>query len=200
LEFIPIEALRHQMEINVIGHIAVTQAFLPLIRQKQGRIVNIGSIAGLNALPFVGPYSASKFALEAITDAMRIELQPWGIHVSIIEPGSISTPIWTKSIAAAEQQAKQLPPACTDLYGDALNVLRQATLRSAQRGVSPQLVAEAITHALTAKKPRTRYLIGQDARLRQRLAWLPDRIRDWLITHKIGFPHRNSKLPSLPTT
>lgn len=194
LEFIPIEALRRQLEINVIGHIAVTQTCLPLIRKRRGRIVNIGSIAGLNALPFVGPYSASKFALEALTDAMRIELQPWGIQVSIIEPGSIKTPIWEKSMAEAEYQATQLPPEFTELYGDAIETLKQATLRSARRGIHPEAVAKAVLHALTEKKPHTRYLIGRDAHLRQCLTWLPDRVRDWLITHKVGFPHRNAKL------
>ncbi|MEK7693262.1 MAG: SDR family oxidoreductase, partial [Chloroflexota bacterium] len=94
LEFVPIDDLRRQLEINVIGQIAVTQAFLALIRTARGRIVNIGSVSGKLATPFTGPYSASKFAMEALTDALRIELRPWKIEVSIVEPGSIATPIW----------------------------------------------------------------------------------------------------------
>ena len=82
------------MEINVIGQIAVTQAFLALIRKARGRVVNIGSVSGKMATPFVGPYAASKFAMEALTDALRCELRPWGIQVAIVEPGSIATPIW----------------------------------------------------------------------------------------------------------
>jgi NAD(P)-dependent dehydrogenase (short-subunit alcohol dehydrogenase family) len=194
LEFIPVHTLRHQMETNVLGHIAVTQAFIPLLRQSRGRIINMGSIAGLNALPFVGPYSASKFALESLTDALRVELQPWGIHVAIIEPGSINTPIWEKSLAIAQEQMKHLPPQVTELYGDALEALQKATFKSAQRGIPPQHVANAVIHALTAKRPRTRYLIGRDAQLRQWISWLPDRMQDWLITRKIGFPKANSKI------
>src|SRR3990172_8450526 len=94
LEFLPIEDLRRQLEVNTIGQIAVTQAFLPLIRKGRGRIVNIGSIGGKMATPFLGPYAASKFAMEALTDSLRQELRPWDIHVAIVEPGSIATPIW----------------------------------------------------------------------------------------------------------
>ncbi|MFZ1804110.1 MAG: SDR family NAD(P)-dependent oxidoreductase, partial [Nitrospira sp.] len=106
LEAVPIADLRQQLEVNVVGQVAVTQAFLPIVRQARGRIVNKGSIAGLSTMPLMGPYSASKFALEAITDALRLEVQQWGIHVSIIEPGAITTPIWNKSaIEAAEREA-----------------------------------------------------------------------------------------------
>jgi NAD(P)-dependent dehydrogenase (short-subunit alcohol dehydrogenase family) len=97
LEAVPIEDLRRQLEVNVVGQVAVTQVFLPLLRAGQGRIINMGSIAGRATMPLMGPYSASKYALEAITDALRLELQPWGIHVAIIEPGAIATPIWEKS-------------------------------------------------------------------------------------------------------
>ena len=109
LELIPIEELRRQFEVNVIGHIAVTQAFLPLLRIAKGRIVNIGSVNGALASPYLGPYSASKFAMEAITDALRIELRTWGIRVSIVEPGPIATPIWEKSFAAADRLADDHP-------------------------------------------------------------------------------------------
>ncbi len=101
LELIPLPELRRQFEVNVIGQIAVTQALLPLIRRARGRIVNMGSIAGRGTIPMMGPYSASKFALEALTDALRLELYPWGIEVSIIEPGAIATPIWSKSLSTA---------------------------------------------------------------------------------------------------
>ena len=102
LEFLPLEALRRQLEVNVVGQIAVTQALLPSLRKARGRIVNIGSVAGLISSPFTGAYSASKFALEALTDSLRMELRPWKIHVSLIEPGFIQTPILKKSVAAAE--------------------------------------------------------------------------------------------------
>lgn len=193
LEFVPIDNLRRQLEVNVIGQIAVSQAFIPLLRQGAGRIVNMGSIAGLNALPFIGPYSASKFALESLTDALRVELQPWGIEVSIIEPGAIATPIWEKSLQAAEEAARQLPTEIIQLYGPALECIRKATLRSAQRGIPPEQVAEAVVHALTAHQPRTRYLVGKDAQLRHILCWIPDRLKDWLITRKVGLPAKYSR-------
>ncbi|HEY7923524.1 MAG TPA: SDR family oxidoreductase, partial [Vicinamibacteria bacterium] len=99
LEFVPLDELRHQLEVNVVGQVAVTQAFLPVLRRARGRIVFVGSIAGRSALPFLGPYAASKHALEAIADSLRVELRPWGIHVAIVEPGSIRTPIWTRGAA-----------------------------------------------------------------------------------------------------
>ena len=109
LEFIEVDELRRQLEVNVIGQIAVTQAFMPLIRKSTGRIVNMGSIGGRMATPFLGPYNASKFAMEALTDSLRQELHPWGIHVSIIATGSISTPLWDKSKAALDALTATLP-------------------------------------------------------------------------------------------
>jgi len=106
LEFLPPDELRRQLEVNVIGQLAVTQAFLPALRRARGRIVNIGSIAGRSALPFLGAYAASKFALEAITDSLRVELAPFGIEVSVVEPGTIATPIWSKP----QRNAEAMPP------------------------------------------------------------------------------------------
>src|SRR6185295_4750516 len=102
LEFLPIDQLRHQLEINVIGQVAVTQAFLPALRRARGRIVNVSSIGGRVALPLVGAYNASKFALEGVSDALRRELRPLGVDVIVIEPGGVKTPIWTKSTKTAD--------------------------------------------------------------------------------------------------
>jgi NAD(P)-dependent dehydrogenase (short-subunit alcohol dehydrogenase family) len=110
LEFIPIDELRHQLEVNVIGQVAVTQALLGLLRRGKGRVVNIGSIGGRVALPFVGPYAASKIALEALTDSLRRELRRTGVEVSIVRPGGIATPIWDRGIGAADQIREQMPP------------------------------------------------------------------------------------------
>ena len=106
IELVPLDALRRQLEVNVIGQVSVTQAFLPLVRKAQGRIVNMGSIAGRLAIPFLGPYCMSKFAMEALTDSLRVELRPWGIKVSLVEPGRISTPIWGKGIATGHELMK----------------------------------------------------------------------------------------------
>ena len=111
LELLPIDAWRRQLEVNVIGQVAVTQAFLPLLRKGRGRLVNIGSVNGGLAIPYMAPYSASKFALEAITDALRTELRPFGIQVAAVEPGPIHTPIWEKSLALADRMSQDIDPA-----------------------------------------------------------------------------------------
>ena len=129
LEFLLLEDLRRQLEVNTIGQIAVTQAFLPLIRKGRGRIVNIGSIGGKMATPFLGPYSASKFAMEALTDSLRQELRPWDIHVAIVEPGSIATPIWDKGQAGADEMEQKLPEEAMKLYGTAVDAMLTAARR-----------------------------------------------------------------------
>lgn len=181
LEFLPLDALRHLLDVNLVGQVAVTQAFLPLLRRGSGRIVNIGSLSGVMALPFIGAYSASKFALEAVTDALRVELRPWGIHVSIVEAGGIETPIWNKSLATADEMMVTLPPQGRAWYGTVLAGLRERLGR--RRGLPADHVARVVVHALTAPRPKTRYVVGRGARSKI-LVWrlLPDRLRDWLIT------------------
>lgn len=188
LEFLPIEALRRQWEVNVIGQVTLTQAFIPLLRQARGRIINMGSVAGLNALPFIGPYSASKYALEALTDSLRVELRPWGIQVAIIEPGVVATPIWEKSLQAAVSLESALPSGLMELYGKVLEILKAEIQKTAQRGFPPEHVAEAVLHALSSPNPRTRYQVGRDAKLRLLFRCLPDRLKDWLIIRKVGLP------------
>jgi NAD(P)-dependent dehydrogenase (short-subunit alcohol dehydrogenase family) len=206
LEFMPIAELRRQIEVNVIGHVAVTQSFLSLLRMGRGRIVNIGSIAGRLATPFLGPYAASKFALEAISDALRIELRPWGIGVSLVEPGSIATPIWEKSQAKADEMKKQMTSEAHALYDAAIAAVLKVADETGRRGVPADEVAKAVAHALTAKRPKTRYLVGFDARVQAALAAVvPDRLRDGLIERQLRLPRsapadaramQNSPLPS----
>ena len=182
LELIPIAQLRRQLEINVIGQIAVTQAVLPLLRRARGRIVNMGSIAGRGTIPMMGPYSASKHALEALTDALRLELYPWGIEVSIIEPGAIATPIWDKSLRISLDVEAEMSAEGKKLYGAAAQRIREAVGHAAARAIPADAVGKAVLHALTAKQPKTRYLVGRDAKLRAvMLRWLPDRLQDWIL-------------------
>jgi NAD(P)-dependent dehydrogenase (short-subunit alcohol dehydrogenase family) len=181
LEFLPVARLREQLEVNVIGQIAVTQAFLPLLRQSHGRVINIGSISGRSASPLLGPYSASKSALESLSDALRLELLPWQICVSIIEAGAVATPLWESSIAAADELTRCLTPQARELYGSLINATRADARNGTRRGGAPDAVARAVQHALTAKRPRTRYRVGRDARLVPILRLLPDRVRDRLI-------------------
>ena len=189
LEVISLALLRKQLEVNVVGQIAVTKAFLPLLRRGHGRIVNMGSIAGRSTIPLLGPYSASKFALEALTDALRMELQPWGIEVSIIEPGAIATPIWEKSDKAARELEASAGEEAKALYGEAVFRIRETIARAARLAIPPGAVVEAVHHALTASRPHTRYLVGTDAKLRAWMVkWLPDRVQDRLVTWALKYP------------
>lgn len=180
LEFVPLEDFRRQMEVNVTGAVAVTQAFLPLLRQAKGRIVLMGSVGGRSSLPFIAPYTASKFALEAIADALRVELKPWGMHVAIIEPSAVSTPIWEKSAPA--DVADRFPAEARRLYGPVLSILHRVSMGSNRRGIPAVKVAQVVEHALTARQPRLRYPVGLDTAIRLMVeAMLPGRLRDALI-------------------
>jgi len=185
VETVAIEDLRHQFEVNVIGQIAVTQTLLPLLRQAPGRVVIMGSIFGLLSCPYVGAYAASKFALEAITDSMRMELAPWGIDVSIVEPGRMATAIWDKSLSAMENWRERDDPVHA-LYATSMAAALTKASNLARTSASPERVARAVAHALTARTPKTRYRVGRDVR-----CWvparriLPDRICDWVINRML---------------
>jgi NAD(P)-dependent dehydrogenase (short-subunit alcohol dehydrogenase family) len=191
LEVLPLERFKQQMDVNVNGQVAVTQAFLPLVRQARGRIVFMGSIGGRMASPFLAPYNASKFALEAITDALRLELAPWRIHVSIVEPGSIATPIWDKSLALSDQIEREIPPEGAALYQKQITAMRKAAAEIGAGGIPADEVAKAVERALTAKKPKTRYVVGRDARIQAfAVKFVPDRMRDGIIARRLGLPKK----------
>jgi NAD(P)-dependent dehydrogenase (short-subunit alcohol dehydrogenase family) len=181
LEHLPIDEFRRQMEVNLVGQVAVTQAFLPLLRTATGRIVNIGSIGGRVALPLLGPYAASKHAIEGLSDSLRRELRPWGIQVSIVRPGPIATEIWDRGSTTADELLERTPEAAVH-YGPAIERARAFAAQRTREAVPPSAVAEVVAHALTADKPRTRYLVGPQARLLASLrAILPDRWFDALL-------------------
>ena len=150
LELLPVEELRRQFEVNVVGQMAVTQAFLPLLRKGKGRIINMGSKEGRMAMPLVGPYCASKFAMEALTDALRMELKPWGIGVSIIEPGVIATPILKNSISAAENAMKEVPEQRRKLYDQAIAAGLKASEGIVKAAIPVEVVVKNVVHALTS--------------------------------------------------
>jgi NAD(P)-dependent dehydrogenase (short-subunit alcohol dehydrogenase family) len=178
LEFIPLEELRRQFEVNVVGQVAVTQAFLPHLRRSRGRIVFIGSIAGQSALPFLGSYAASKHALEAVADTLRLELRPFGVDVALVQTGTIKTPIWTKSAAVADGLANGAGAEFAGLYGERIAAFREVALKRGARGASADEVARVVEAALTVERPRTRKLVGLDAKVRAGIERLPDRLRD----------------------
>jgi NAD(P)-dependent dehydrogenase (short-subunit alcohol dehydrogenase family) len=185
LEFLPLDDLRRQFEVNVIGQVAMAQAVLPLLRASRGRIVNIGSISGRSALPVVGPYAASKHALEAITDSLRMEVHSAGVDVVIIEPGVIATPIWQTSIAATEKMLANAPHAAL-YYGRLLERIRTRASHGGSRGLPADAVARVVEKALTTRRPRTRYIVGRDARVRALFQHLPDRWRDRIIAWQLS--------------
>jgi NAD(P)-dependent dehydrogenase (short-subunit alcohol dehydrogenase family) len=188
VELIPIEDWRRQLEVNVIGQVAAIQAFLPLLRTGRGRIVNVSSLGGRIALPLVGPYAASKFALEAVSDSLRRELRGQGVDVSLIEPGGVKTPIWDKGLSEADRIEAAMPPEGHRLYGKLVAALRrQVEAIQTKTGIEPEAVAEPILHALTASKPRTRYLVGRDAKLQWAIARrVPDRLFDRLVARELS--------------
>jgi NAD(P)-dependent dehydrogenase (short-subunit alcohol dehydrogenase family) len=177
LEDLPLAELRRQLEVNVVGQLAVTQAVLPALRAARGRIVIVGSIAGRSALPFLGAYAISKFALEAMADSLRLEVAPDGIEVSLIEPGTIRTAIWTKPQPLAEGVSER--------YRPRIERFRRVAAARAANAAPVELVAEAVEHALIAEHPRTRYLVGRDAKLRAAIQKLPDRARDRVLTRAL---------------
>lgn len=187
LEFVPIAAFREQLEVNVIGQVAVTQALLGPLRAARGRIVNVSSIGGRVALPLAGPYAASKFALEAISDSLRRELRHLGVKVIVVEPGGVKTPIWEKGTAAAEAMLADAPSEVEELYGGLTRTLRAESQKIAtDTGVEAAVVAEVIGNALTTDRPKTRYLVGSDAKLRDAAnRVLPDRAFDALIARTL---------------
>jgi NAD(P)-dependent dehydrogenase (short-subunit alcohol dehydrogenase family) len=188
LEFLPVDRLRQQLEINLIGQMAVTQAFLPALRRGGGRIVMVSSIGGRVALPLVSAYNASKFGLEGMSDSLRRELRSHGVDVILVEPGGVKTPIWTKAEKLADDMLEDLPPEAERLYGKLIEAVRTGTQRIAREtGSEPIAVAEVIGEALTASRPRTRYLVGRDAKMRAVMSRvLPDRVMDRMIGRALG--------------
>jgi len=181
LETMPIDDFRRQIEVNMTAHVAVTQALLPQIRAARGRIVFISSIGGRIAFPMTGAYHAAKFGIEAVGDVFRQELRPWGISVSIVEPGSIDTSIWERGERTADEIGERSPQR-EALYGRAIERYRAVVRQTAERGIPPDKAAKAIEHALSAKRPRTRYLVGLDAKLQARLKpVIPTRVFDGVV-------------------
>jgi len=182
LEFLPIDELRRQFEVNVFGVIALTQALLPRLRESRGRIVNTGSIGGRVPLPFAGAYTASKHAIEALTASLRMELAPSGIAVSLIEPGAVKTPIWQTSDRLGETILANAPPDSAKYYGAAVDAMRKFAAKTGESGISPEVVAAAIVHAVESPRPRLRYLLGTDARAELAIQTLvPARLRERLF-------------------
>jgi NAD(P)-dependent dehydrogenase (short-subunit alcohol dehydrogenase family) len=179
LELVSAEDLRRQFDVNVFAQVAVTQAMLPALRRAHGRIVFVSSIGGRVAMAFTAPYAASKHAVEAFGDALRVELRTSGVQVALVEPGSVATPIWEKGRAEAERVS--IPPELSEQYGHVPAAMEKVLHDTERRGVPPEMVAETIERALTSKRMRARYVVGRDAKAMlaaRRL--LPDHVFDAL--------------------
>lgn len=191
IELVPLEELRRQFDINVIGQVAVIQTFLPLIRAARGRIINVGSVGGQTTIPFGGPLCASKYAIESINDAMRMELRPWGIQVVLVAPGSIRTPAVDKLVEDSEAMLKTFPADGAKRYARAYRAFVQTFVKHEEAGVPPEVMANVVLKALTADRPKTRYPVGPLSRRLPLLAHiLPARTFDLFKVRLFGLPRQ----------
>lgn len=198
VEYMTQDDLQEIFDINVFGQIAVTQAFLPLLRTARGRIVNISSVGAHIAIPFGSLINATKSAFGILNDTLRLELHPFGIHVSVVEPGAIKTPAVEKTLGDVEAVIRSLPPQGAAQYGNMLRDFARRAYKREMNGSSPDVVAQAIQHALTAERPRTRYRVGKHATLLATLAaFLPDRLLDAIRFRITGMPTEFSSMPPL---
>ncbi len=187
LEFVPLMECRRLYDINVFGLLAVTQAFLPLLRQAQGRIVNVSSITALMVTPFHGIYSSAKMAAKGITDALRLEVRPFGIQVSLMIYGGVQTALWDRVAKLTAETSALLPPASHELYAARQQKALDYFLARGRNGLLSEQAAEPIVHALTAKRPKRTYFVGPDAQFYNLLdKVLYGRLRDWVILRSIG--------------
>lgn len=187
VEHTPLDKLREIFEINLFGQIAVTQAFLPLVRMAKGRIINTGSVGDHLTPPFAGALASSKAAFASMSAALRLELRPQGIHVCVIEPGAINTPAVEKTLGGVEQTIAGLPPEGAVLYGEAMRRMARAFTRNERNGSAPDAVARVVEHALTARNPKTRYPAGKDSRKLALLArLLPEKLLDIATLKNFG--------------
>ncbi len=191
VEAVPVAELRRQLEVNVVGQAAVTQAVLPRLRSSRGRIVFLSSVSGLISTPMMGPYSASKFALEGLADALRMELAPWGVTVILVEPAQTDTDLWRKADAQFDESVAQLAPEQRQLYAKHIDGFRKTIPRSQRTAAPADGVAATIEKALTAARPRARYIVGGAATVQAKLAQAtPTRARDALLRVGTGVPRR----------
>ncbi|TWP52361.1 SDR family oxidoreductase [Lentzea tibetensis] len=189
VEILPLSEWRRQFEINLFGHVAVTQALLPALLRHSGRVVNISSVGGRVAMPAYGPYAGTKFALEAVSDSLRRELAPLGVRVVVVEPGAVRTEMSDRVIAATNQQAAAMSPDQRDRYGSLIQAINAQSAAHAPGGTPADAAALVITKAVTARKPRTRYTVGRDAALITRLSRvLSDRMLDRVLAASLR-PH-----------
>lgn len=188
IECLPLEEWRKVFDVNVFGLVEVTQKFLPLLRRTQGRVINIGSISGRVASPFLAPYAASKFAVRAFTDSLRREISRFGVKVILVEPGPIKTAIWEKSLAKSHDLEQRLSPEMRKVYGPVLKALAAGVEKTAASAVAPEKVTRVVLHAIHSEKPHPYYLVGKSIRFTAFLVkYLPTGPLDRIISQGFRF-------------
>ena len=180
-EVFPIAEWRRLFEVNFFGHIAVTQTLLPTLIRSKGRVINISSVGGKIAMATYGPYAGTKFALEAVSDALRREMAPFGVKVVVVEPAAVRTKIGDRAIATAHRVAATMTPEQSRRYGGLVQAVTTQTASATESGVSAEAAAKVIATAVTARRPRTRYTIGREAALLPLLTMMPDRMLDRVL-------------------
>ena len=189
VEFMNLQDLYEALDVNLFGQVAVTQAFLPLLRKAQGTIVFVASIGGRVASPFMSPYNMSKFGVEALGESLRHEVKPWDIDVVVVEPGSIDTEIWGKGAETINKRFSKMPARAKRLYGKQMRRFGEVIAETANRGISPEKVARVIYRAIRSHNPRHRYLVGADAKIGARLkGTVPERTFSKLIGRQMKLP------------
>jgi NAD(P)-dependent dehydrogenase (short-subunit alcohol dehydrogenase family) len=187
LEFIPIQDFRRQIEVNLIGQLALTQNVLPMIRKSRGRLIFVSSVAGRLVMPFNGPYATSKAALVALADGLRLELKPWEIYVSVLFVGSVQTRIWKKSAHLAGEILRRVPPEAWNMYGAMQKRAGAFYRQSGENGMSAESVARIIIELVEVNRPKEYVLVGRSAvRIELMAKLLPVRLRDWLVRFQMG--------------
>ncbi len=186
LEFLPLADLRRQLDVNVIGQVAATQAFLPMLRKSKGRILITGSIGGFFTTPMLTPYCMSKYAMEAFADGLRREVRPFDIKVVLLEPGGIKSKIFEKGISESEVFIKNSPPEMMQHYGWLVSALRKVGPQMEQRAMSAEEVLKCVVHALESPTPKTRYRMGANSTVQKIISKLPDRVQDRLVAKMMG--------------
>lgn len=186
IEYIPLAELRRQFDVNVFGQVAVTQAFLPMLRKSKGRILITGSIGGFFTTPMLTPYCMTKYAMEAFADGLRRELRPLGVQVILLEPGGIKSKIWEKGVSESEDFIKNAPAEMMETYGWLVNRVRKLVPKMESDAKSPDEVLRCVVDALESPKPKTRYRMGANAQAQWVIAKLPDRTQDGLVGKMLG--------------
>jgi NAD(P)-dependent dehydrogenase (short-subunit alcohol dehydrogenase family) len=197
VETFPIDEWRRLFDVNLFGHVAVTQALLPALLRARGRVVNISSVGGKVAMATYGPYAATKFALEAVSDALRRELAPSGVQVVVVEPGAISTEMPGRAIAAANGLASAMSPEQRERYGALVQAVNAQTAAHTRKCLPADTAAKVISTAVTARRPRTRYTVGRETALLSLLRVMPDRAVDRMLAAALR-PHFPSASTSVP--